>query len=248
MIKKNLLFGLITLSYICNLSAQVVTTNSISIITAAGEDYPTLKLGTDTNFIYSNGAKTLWLLSNGTYSLVVTGYGTSGIGACKSSGNYNIKGDSLFLQTVQYFQRPVTMVIDTFKQNKEVTLLSMRNKKVLKRETIRFNKDKAFIEGLPVGVPDTFNIKKAYNDRAKYPFHCFLDILSANTVKPDIHYTYYLPFSKREKLNIKFHQLPIKIKEVYTFAFKIQNDRIVFNNKNVSSDSIVMMNKNFKGH
>ncbi|WP_084291021.1 hypothetical protein [Pedobacter nyackensis] len=246
MIKKSLLLGLITLLGICNLSAQVATTNSFSVITTAGEDYPSLKLGTDTNFTYSNGAKTLWLLSNGTYSLVVTGYGTVGIGACKSSGNYKIKGDSLFLQTVQYFQRPVTMVIDTFKQNKEVTLLSMKNKKVLKREAIRFNKDKAFIEGLPVGVPDTFNIKKAYNEKAKYPFHCFLDILSGDTVEPDKNYTYYLPFSEREKIDIKFHQPPIKIKEVYTFAFKIQSDRIVFNNKNVSSDSIVMMLKNFR--
>lgn len=119
---------------------------------------------------------------------------------------------------------------------------------MLKRETIRFNKDKAFIEGLPVGVPDTFNIKKAYNERAKYPFHCSLNAFNGDTVESNKNYTYYLPFSKREKINIKFHQPPIKIKEVYTFAFKIESDRIVFNNKNLSSDSIVMMLKNFKGH
>ena len=229
-----------------NLKVSMVPEANFLIITIAGEDYPSLTLGADTNFVYSNGAKTLWLLSNGTYSLVVTGYGTVGIGACKSRGNYKIKGDSLFLQTVQYFQRPVTMVIDTFNQNKAVTLLSMKNKKVLKRQALYFNKNKAFIEGLPVGVPDTFNIKKGSNDRAIYPFDCFLDINYGDT-EPYKNYTYYLPFSKRRKIAVKFYQPAIRIKEVYTFAFKIESDRIVLNNKNVPTRSIVML-REFKGH
>ncbi|WEK20903.1 MAG: carboxypeptidase-like regulatory domain-containing protein [Candidatus Pedobacter colombiensis] len=231
-----------------NLKIRMVPETSFNIITTAGEDYPILKLGTDTNFVYSNGGMTLRLLSDDTYNLKVIGVGTVGIGSCINEGNYKIKGDSLFLQTVQYFQRPVTVVIDTFKQNKAVTLLSVKNKKVLKRERLHFNKDKAFIEGLPMGVPDTFNIKKAYNDRAAYPFHCFLHINYGDTVGPNKNYTYYLPFSERKKIDIKFYQSSIKIKEIYTFAFKIESDRIVFNNKNVSSDSIVMMLKNFNGH
>lgn len=220
---------------------------SFKIISTASKPIPTPKLSTDTSFVYTNGEnQILCLFSDHTYRTKTSWWGIWGANGpmgrmnCMSTGKYKLSGDSLFLEDIQYFNRPITMVIDTFQENKPVSLLSINKNKILTKTTLNFSKGKAFIEGLPVGVSDTFNIRNDGDQNAENPLYCHATYLDEK-VEPLTNFTYYLPFSAGEELAIKFYQPRLKIKKVYTFAFKVSGERIVYHNKNVAPDSLVML-------
>lgn len=180
--------------------------------------------------LYSNGGTSLYLFSDSTYKITTIGHGVVGIGACTTYGKYTFTGDSLFLRTRLFAKRPITLVVDTLHRYEKVNLLSVKGRKILRKEEMYFENSKAFIEGLAEGVSDSLYHESA-TATFKNPFNCFLSIGFEEAVAPKISYIYYVPRSRKKELNLRFHQLPYKMKEVPTYSFKVENDKLIINDK-----------------
>jgi hypothetical protein len=196
-------------------------TTKFSFARVAGDPAPFISDG-DTSFVYAGGGKTLYLFSNNIYKFENS--------VCFLRGNYKVSGDSLYLE-INNDTPPVTMVIDTFNKYKAVNLLSVKKNKILRNEGLHFKKNKVYIWGLPVGVPDKLTIT-AYQYAFEVISRLFRCTIGSdpplNNFAPKPDYTYYLPFSRKKILDIRFYR---PAREIYALKFRMQHDRLVVDSR-----------------